>query len=78
MLTRGTSCVLNNVNAGCRVWILAMMGFCQKYLSTVNWSTARARTYSHLEAKKRWFAGNAAGRFISNGCLLFLGLTIFQ
>lgn len=43
---------LNDVNAGCGVWILAVLWFCQKYLSTVNWSTARARTYSHLGAKK--------------------------
>lgn len=69
---------LNNVNAGCRVRISAVLGFCQKYLSTVNWSTAKARIYSHLEAEKRCFADNAAERFISNGCLLLLGLTLFQ
>lgn len=55
MLTRGTSCVFsNNINAGCRVRILALLGFYKKNTCPLSiGSTAKARTFSHLGAKKR-------------------------
>lgn len=69
---------LNNGNIGCRVRISAVLGFCQKYLSALDWSTAKARRFSHLGAEERCFAGNAADRFISDSRLLFFGLTLSQ
>lgn len=68
-----------NINAICRVRVSALLGFYKKNTCPLSIrSTAKVRTFSHLGAKKRCFAGNAAERFICNSCLLFLGLTLFQ
>lgn len=70
---------LNKGNAGCRSRMSAVLGFCQKYLSTVTWSTAKARRFSQQGAQKRCLvADKVADWFISNGFVSFLGMTFFQ
>ena len=70
---------LNKGNASCRVRVSAALGVWQKYLPTVNWSTAKARRFSQLGAQKRCFvADKVADWFISNSLISFLGLTLLQ
>lgn len=70
---------LNKGNAGCKGRMSTVLGFCQKYLSTVTWITAKAKRFSQQRAQKRCLvADKVADWFISNGCVSFLGMMLLQ
>lgn len=62
----------------CGLFLWLFFFFCQKYLSTGNWSNAKARRFSQLGGQETmgFFAEKVAAWFISNSFVSFLRLTL--